>query len=369
MPGSRPAEMKFGIWLPVYGGWLRTTDQATGPDVAACLAIAQQAEAMGFDFLYASENLLNCIHGPSEGVADAWSILGAVAATTSRIGLCGAVKPGFRSPFLVARMLDTLSKVAERQLSMNIVCGWWKEEFELSGVDWLDHDGRYDRANAFLRDVYRLFRPPREIMPNNSEDRFPSTNQADQDASPSYGLDERSMPEVWISGHSDRATQMAAEWGHCLFLNGMEDTQLRQQIDDLRREENRWGREVAVAVNAYVVAAETTQQAHDRLRAIKSNRNIETITFFREVMIKSGAAAWANLDEDQMVDSNAGFELGLVGSFDDIRERLPVLSDLGVDRVVCQFDDPMRDAGPFMKRVIRPLQDKFKASSIVASSK
>jgi FMNH2-dependent dimethyl sulfone monooxygenase len=266
-------------------------------------------------------------------------------------------------------MLDTLSKVAERQLSMNIVCGWWKEEFELSGVDWLDHDGRYDRANAFLRDVYRLFRPPREIMPNNSEDRFPSTNQADQDASPSYGLDERSMPEVWISGHSDRATQMAAEWGHCLFLNGMEDTQLRQQIDDLRREENRWGREVAVAVNAYVVAAETTQQAHDRLRAIKSNRNIETITFFREVMIKSGAAAWANLDEDQMVDSNAGFELGLVGSFDDIRERLPVLSDLGVDRVVCQFDDPMRDAGPFMKRVIRPLQDKFKASSIVASSK
>ena len=63
--------MQIGIWLPVYGGWLRTMDQSTGPDIAACLAIAQQAEAMGFDFLYASENLLNCIHGPDEGVADA----------------------------------------------------------------------------------------------------------------------------------------------------------------------------------------------------------------------------------------------------------------------------------------------------------
>lgn len=355
---SQVAEMKFGIWLPVYGGWLRTMDQPTGPDVAACLAIAQQAEAMGFDFLYASENLLNCIHGPSEGVADAWSILGAIAATTTKIGLCGAIKPGFRSPFLVARMLDTLSKVAERGLAMNIVCGWWKEEFELSGVDWLDHERRYDRADAFLRDIYKLFRPPVDMMPSAEAKlrSFPETNRNSNERHLSYGLEEQSMPEIWISGHSDRATRLAAEWGHCLFLNGMEDDQLRQHIDNLRQEENRWGRNVTVAVNAYVVAAETTKQAQDRLQAIKSNRNAETIAFFRDVMIKSGAAAWAQLDDDQMVDSNAGFELGLVGSFDDIRERLPVLSNLGVDRIVCQFDDPMRDAGPFMKRVIRPLQ-------------
>jgi FMNH2-dependent dimethyl sulfone monooxygenase len=88
--------MEFGIWLPVYGGWLRSLDAPTGPDVAACLAIAQQAEALGFDFLYASENLLNCIHGPRESVADAWSILAAIGAVTSKVGLCGAVKPGFR---------------------------------------------------------------------------------------------------------------------------------------------------------------------------------------------------------------------------------------------------------------------------------
>ena len=46
--------MEFGIWLPVYGGWLRSLDAPMAPDVAACLAIAQQAEALGFDFLYAS---------------------------------------------------------------------------------------------------------------------------------------------------------------------------------------------------------------------------------------------------------------------------------------------------------------------------
>ncbi|CCD90773.1 putative Alkanesulfonate monooxygenase [Bradyrhizobium sp. ORS 375] len=342
--------MEFGIWLPVYGGWLRSLDAPTGPDVAACLAIAQQAEALGFDFLYASENLLNCIHGPSESVADAWSILAAIAAVTSKVGLCGAIKPGFRSPFLVARMLDTLSKIAERRLGMNIVCGWWKEEFDLSGVDWLDHDGRYDRAAEFLRSLYGLFQPPAEII---GDDDAPIGIQQP----PTFGLDKSAMPEVWIAGHSDRAMRMAAEWGHCLFLNGMGDDELKRRIEAVRQEANSWGRTVLIAANAYVIATESSEQARQRWKSVVGRRNPQTIDFFRKVIGGSGAAAWASLGEEQMVDSNAGFELGLIGSFDDIRSRIPKLQAMGLDRIVCQFDDPMRDAGPFMKQVIRPLRD------------
>jgi len=87
---------------------------------------------------------------------------------------------------------------------------------------------------------------------------------------------------------------------------------------------------------------------------VLSRRNPETIAFFRTVMEASGASAWAALDDEQMVDSNAGLEAGLIGSFEEVRERVARLSALGVDKLVCQFDDPMRDAGPFMKRVIRP---------------
>jgi FMNH2-dependent dimethyl sulfone monooxygenase len=356
-------DMQFGIWLPVYGGWLRTQDQPTGPDVAACLAIAQQAEALGFDFLYASENLLNCIHGPSEGVADAWSLLAAIAATTSRVGLCGAIKPGFRSPFLVARMLDTLAKVAERRLSMNIVCGWWKEEFELSNVDWLDHDGRYDRAANFVRTLHGLFRPPLDMSQGDlsAQDtiaRFPERAGGPGPTAPNYGLDESALPDIWIAGQSRRAIQMAAEWGNCLYVNGMQDRDLAGYIAAVRQESNRWGRSISIAVNAYVIATEQPAEAMQRWNHVLARRNSETIAFFRSVMDESGAAAWSKLTDEQMVDSNAGFELGLIGSFDEIRDRIPTLKTLGVDRIVCQFDDPMRDAGPFMMRVIRPLQTK-----------
>ena len=175
---------------------------------------------------------------------------------------------------------------------------------------------------------------------------------------PSYGLDKDALPDVWIAGHSDRAIQIAAEWGHCLFLNGMRDEDLARHIETARQRANRWGRSIQIAVNAYVIATESSEQAHQRLRSVLDRRNSETIDFFKGVIARSGASAWATLGEEQMVDSNAGFELGLIGSFEDIRARIPELRGIGVNRIVCQFDDPMRDAGPFMKRVIRPLRER-----------
>lgn len=355
--------MQFGIWLPVYGGWLRTIDQATSPDIAACLAIAQQAEALGFDFVYASENLLNCIHGPAEGVAEAWSLLAAIAATTSRLGLAGAVKPGLRSPFLVARMIDTLTQVAGRRLTMNIVCGWWREELELAGVPWLDHAGRYERAHAFLRSFYRLFDPPGQSMPSAIEpDAMRIGEHASEPVMPiTYGLERSSLPAIWVSGHSDAATQMAAEWADCLFLNGMPPKALAYHIATAQQAAVRWGRQVSIALNAYVIATETRAQALARRDLVIARRNPATIAFFREIMRESEAAAWARLDDRQMVDSNAGFDAGLIGSFEDVLEQLLQLCGQGVATVVCQFDDPMRDAGPFMKRVIQPLRKELAA--------
>jgi FMNH2-dependent dimethyl sulfone monooxygenase len=241
-------------------------------------------------------------------------------------------------------------------MGMNIVCGWWKDEFELSGVDWLDHDGRYDRAAEFLRSLYGLFQPPAAVR-DAGVPEVGSDNEIEIDRSPSYGLDKSALPEVWIAGHSHRATQMAAEWGHCLFLNGMSEEELKQRIETVRQEANRWGRTILVAANAYVIATEATEQARHRWRSVIARRNSQTIDFFRKVIGGSGAAAWASLGEEQMVDSNAGFELGLIGSFEDIRQRIPQLHAIGLDRIVCQFDDPMRDAGPFMKNVIRPLRE------------
>ena len=178
----------------------------------------------------------------------------------------------------------------ERKLGMNIVCGWWKEEFDLSGVDWLDHDGRYDRAAEFLRSLYGLFQPPAVVKDATVAETGLKT-QIEIDPSPSYGLDQSALPEIWIAGHSDRAVQMAAEWGHCLFLNGMSDEELKQRIETARQEANSWGRSIQVAANAYVIATEAADQARQRWKSVVAQRNSQTIDFFRTVIGGSGAAA------------------------------------------------------------------------------
>jgi hypothetical protein len=88
------------------------------------------------------------------------------------------------------------------------------------------------------------------------------------------------------------------------------------------------GQDVLVAANAYVIATESGDQARHRWKSVIARRNSETIDFFRKVIGRSGAAAWASLGEEQMVDSNAGVELGLIGSFEEIRQRIPKLQAL-----------------------------------------
>ncbi|WP_049870296.1 LLM class flavin-dependent oxidoreductase [Paraburkholderia atlantica] len=89
---------------------------------------------MGYDFLYASEDVLNSVHGPCAPVLDAWSLLSSLAAVTRRIGLCGAIKPGLRSPLVAARMIGTVSLIAGRRVTVNIKSGWWKDEFDAANV-------------------------------------------------------------------------------------------------------------------------------------------------------------------------------------------------------------------------------------------
>ena len=348
------AMIKIGVWLPVYGSWLRSMGQAVKPDAQACLETAKEAERLGCDFVYASENLLNCIHGAEETVLDAWTLLSAIASNTTNISLVGAGKPGFRSPLLMARMIDTISTFGSRVVGLNVVCGWWQQEFVNSGVDWLDHDRRYDRAETFLSEFKDLFKPQlTEKNPSENNSRFVDVN---------VGLSEPNFPEIWISGHSERAKTLTAKFGKYLFLNGMSDNQLLSHINRCQKISKLWNKEIDVIVNGHVIATKSNKTARQRLKNIFGNADREKIALFRKIMEASGGAGWSGLTDEQMVDSNSGFEAGLVGSFSDVKWRLIEMSNLGISAIACQFDSPLEELEPFMREVVEP------ARSIITSN-
>src|SRR5258708_31519535 len=96
--------MRFGYWLPVFGGWLRNVpDENMQASWEYVKRLAQRSEQIGFDVTLIAELNLNDIKGVEAPSLDAWSTAAALAAVTERIELMVAVRPTFHLPPLLAK--------------------------------------------------------------------------------------------------------------------------------------------------------------------------------------------------------------------------------------------------------------------------
>ena len=338
--------MKFGLWLPVYGGWLRLRDHRPLPDFEQCSQLAVQAESDGYDYLYGSENLLNCVYGMDAEVADPWMFIAGLATLTQKIGLVVASKPGFCSPLLAAQMTRSLQRMSNGRCSVNLVCGWWPEEFRQAGVDYLDHPGRYRRANEYCESLLRFWGQEK----TTSEAEFFSAQ------TPPQVPPLKPVPPIWVSGQSEDGLALARRYGDTLFLNSMPVAELRETISAIRKQETPDATPLKIAVSAFVLMAETDGQAKARYQELQSLRDDTLIEGLRKAMDESGASSWEGLGREKMLDSNCGFDIGLVGSPETVARRVSELEDAGVDVLMCQFEEMVKGSHQFAQHIMQPLQ-------------
>src|SRR5439155_22191673 len=96
---ERRPTMRYGYWLPVFGGWLRNVENENMEvSWAYVKRLAQRSEQIGFDLTLIAELNLNDIKGVEAPSLDAWSTSAALAAVTERIELMVAVRPTFHLP-------------------------------------------------------------------------------------------------------------------------------------------------------------------------------------------------------------------------------------------------------------------------------
>ena len=142
-----PATPKLGIILPEGEGDL---DGRT-PRWSDYVAMATLTEAAGFDSLWFVDHLIyrNDASGrPPQGAWECWSVLAALAATTSRVELGSLVTAtSFRNPALLAKMADTIDEISGGRLILGLGAGWNEVEYRMFGYPF---DHRVDRfAEAF----------------------------------------------------------------------------------------------------------------------------------------------------------------------------------------------------------------------------
>ena len=88
--------MRYGYWLPVFGGWLRNVaDEQMPPTWDYVSRLARRSEKIGYSLTLIAELNLNDIKGVNAPSLDAWSTAAALAAVTESLELMVAVRPTF----------------------------------------------------------------------------------------------------------------------------------------------------------------------------------------------------------------------------------------------------------------------------------
>src|ERR1700737_2565191 len=135
--------MRYGYWLPVFGGWLRNVEEeGMEASWAYVSRLAQRSEQIGYDVTLIAELNLNDIKGVDAPSLDAWSTAAALAAVTRRLELMVAVRPTFHLPALLAKQAANIDHISGGRLTLNIVSSWWADEARKYGLPFDVHDAR-----------------------------------------------------------------------------------------------------------------------------------------------------------------------------------------------------------------------------------
>src|SRR5580700_3766289 len=151
--------MRYGYWLPVFGGWLRNVDDENmAPNWEYVKKLAQRSEQIGFSLSLVAELNLNDIKGVEAPSLDAWSTAAALTAVTNSLEFMVAVRPTFHNPALLAKQAANIDCIGGGgRLSLNVVSSWWKDEARKYGVHFEQHDDRYARTAEWLDVVETLW--------------------------------------------------------------------------------------------------------------------------------------------------------------------------------------------------------------------
>lgn len=339
MPAPTVSAMRFGYWMPVFGGWLRNVrDERMSTDWNYVRALAVDSERAGFDVSLLAELNLNDIKGHAAPALDAWTLAPAVAAVTERLELMLAVRPTYHSPSLTAKALSTLDTIAPGRLSLNVVSSWWRDEALQYGVPFDVHDARYDRTDEWLEVLRRLLTEPEVTHHGALYDLAGCV----MEPKPSR------VPTVWMGGESPRAKQVIGARGDAYVMHGDPPEVIAGKIADLRE---RGGDRMQFGVSAYVIVRDTEEQAQAELaRILDVQADPAAYASYQDFVAGSQLESQVSLEEYSV--SNRGLRAGLVGTPAQVAERIRAYEAVGVDLMLLQFSPQREEMLRFGEQVI-----------------
>jgi FMNH2-dependent dimethyl sulfone monooxygenase len=345
-PANEPAKrMRFGYWLPVFGGWLRNVDdERMEASWAYTRRLAQRSEQIGFDLTLIAELFLNDIKGADAPALDAWSTAAALAAVTERLELMVAVRPQFHPPALLAKQAANIDHISNGRLALNVVSAWWADEARRYGVQFDRHDDRYARTAEWLDVVSGAWRESRL----SHKGTYYTVDDLIVEPKPAR----RPRPTLYAGGESETAKNLIAAKCDAYVMHGDPVEHIAPKIADMReRREKAELQPMEYGMAAYVIVRESEAAAKRELERITNvSEGSPGYHNYQDWLANTQLESRVSL-EDYSV-SNRGLRAGLVGTAEQVADRIRAYQDAGVGLLLLQCSPQLEEMERFAGEVM-----------------
>jgi F420-dependent oxidoreductase-like protein len=274
--------------------------------------LARSCEESGLEGLFRSDHYVSIFNESKDGSLDAWAVLCGLAAITERIRLGTMVSPAtFRHPSLLAKMVTTADHISGGRVELGAGAGWFEKEHTAYGFD-------FPRASERLE----ILAEQLEIINGEwTEDEF-SFNGAYYSLEGLHPLPspvQQPHPPLIIGGSGGaKSLALAARWAgeyNTLSLTVDEARARREALDDALRAHGRSPEGFTFSIMTTCIIGRDADELRERTRDVLARTNNDKPV------------------DDYIAEAS---KQRLVGTVDQIIERLNEYADAGVGRVMLQ---------------------------------
>ncbi|HEX4683230.1 MAG TPA: LLM class flavin-dependent oxidoreductase [Gemmatimonadaceae bacterium] len=346
--------MKYGYWLPVFGGWLRNVDdEGMHASWEYVKKLAQRSEEIGFDITLIAELLLNDIKGIDAPSLDAWSTAAALAAVTERLELMVAVRPSFHPPAILAKQAANIDRISNGRLALNVVSAWWKDEARRFGAAFDEHDDRYARTEEWLDVVDGAWKQKRF----SHHGKFYNHDDIVLEPKPIV-RDGRPRPTIYAGGESDAAKTLISRKCDAYVMHGDPPERIAPKIADMRARREQASEALGIdlppmqfGVAGYVIVRDTEREAAAEIDRITNvSAGSPGYGNYRDWISNTKLEQQVSLQDYSV--SNRGLHAGLVGTAEQVAERVAEFSAVGVDLLLLQCSPQLEEMERLADEVI-----------------
>lgn len=346
--------MKYGFWMPIFGGWLRNVEDENMPatfDYAK--QVAQSAEQWGYDTTLIAELNLNDIKGMEADSLEAWSTAAALAAVTDKLEIMTAIRPAFHNPAVTAKMAANIDRISNGRFTLNVVSAWWAEEARQYGGEFTEHDERYERTDEFLKIVKGMW----------TEDTFSFKGKYYdiQNAHLAPKPVQRPNPVLYAGGESPRGKQSIVESCDAYVMHGGTVEEIETKIAGMKKLRKEAGKEPlqSFGMAAYVICRDTEEEVAAEYARITDVKDAKGYVGYDDFVSKSKLEQEVKLQDYSV--SNRGLRPNLIGTPEQIADRIIAYEQVGLDLLLLQFSPQLEEMERFSKKVMPIVEEKRKA--------